>query len=511
MEQKMHYDFAECRDLAENIRKNETTFTDALKYFHDRVFLSDTGAYYYYKDGNLERDSVESFRRCKMMGFDRKFVQAIEKSTREYKEVLETENYTVDKEKRKINSFRQTYASTLQNVNVTKKGEEYVEFVKKFMLEISANGSKKLYNWLINWCASVVQLKRTKVCPVFVTATEGIGKTTLATIMRSVLGEWNTAHPGAEEMKRFHWQCYGKILVVFEETEGLKNDAGTVSDNLKNMINSDQFPYEEKGIQIKSSLKNINNVIVTSNFPLPNSSGRRYLNITPSTKWLNKYENFEKLNDFTDENIKALYDYFMSVDVSNWNAEKEANALDEDKPNLKAIETMNNVFKYMRDTYAYTKASDEILTKTLYGNYVHATVKAYKKSTFTEKIVELNIHKKRSNGHDYYVINGEELYKEFEKRRLIDPDDFIEADDSNEFAWTEKPDPKVELLEKENASLKLEIEELRKELEKSNICKQITLSLKRQFEKTHKPDVKKDDDEPKLGVKIMTVKAVVKK
>lgn len=497
----LNYDFAECRRLAEEAPRNDSEFKDAIKYFHDRVFLTDNGTYYYYKNGNLVRETIDNFRKSKMMGFPKKFIDQINKTTCSYDEVLETKNYTVDKEARKINAFRQIRAFTLNDVKVGKAGQEYVEHVKKFMFEISANGRQKLYELITKWFASVIQLKRTKICLVFVTSTEGVGKTTLSLILEAVLGEWNTAHPSAEEMKRFHWQCYGKILVVFEETEGLRNDSGAVSDNLKNMINSDTFAYEAKGVQVNNHLMNINNIIVTSNFPLPNSSGRRYLNVTPSTKWLGEFAKFEQLCNFTDENVKALYDYFMSIDVSDWNAEKAVRELDQNEPNLKAIETMNNAFRFMRDYYAHNKQDEKIRTKDLYDNYkARFGTKAYQKSTFFEKVSELNIPKKTHKGYDYFIIDGEELYKEFDKRRLIDKDliEDQEKDVFDVFDVKQNDDNAVVVeLKQENQSLKIQLDEMKKQLQE----------MKKMLTKSEEP-VEKNEEKPiELGKKVIKVKA----
>jgi hypothetical protein len=458
--EKLNYDFVVCRDLIENTKKNDNEYTKALKYYHDRVFyVPHSGCYYYYKNGELVRDSIDNFNKCHHMGFNKKFLDCVKKTIVAYDEVLETKNYTVDKEKRIINAFKPIYAEGLKDIAVSEAGHNYVKLFKKFLFEVSSNSNQKYCAWLLNWIASVVQLKRSKVAPVFVTSTEGIGKSTLAVIIEKILGKYNTTHPSSEVMKRFHWQCYGKILVIFEETQGLSGDEGVICNNLKNMINSDTFPYEEKGMQSRD-LMNINNVIITSNFPLASTSGRRYVNITPSTKWLHKYELFEQLLTFTDEKIKALYDFLLSIDISNWNAEKEAKNISEGECNLKEIERMNNVFKYMRDTYAMKKVSEKIRTKYLYENYKSVVSKPYNKSTFFEKVSELNIDKTKTNGTEYFVIKGQELFDEFTKRKLIDTDDYEDESDFEEIFSVKKESPEVEALREENEKLKQQIKQL---------------------------------------------------
>lgn len=496
MNKNLHYNYAECRELAKSAPRNDPCFTKACAYFHDRVFHVGTSIFYY-NHGTLTRTTFEDFKKNHMTGFDAKFKAQILETIVPYEEVLETEAYDVDKERKKLNILKPLYASTLKDIKVTDAGLQYVEFVKKFILEILARDNEAKYNVLLRWCASVLKMIRTGICPVLVTSTEGVGKTTFAMIMQALVGHFNTARPSAEEIKRFNWNCYGKLLVVFEETESLRSGGGAaVNDNLKNMINSDRVTYEQKCVTSHDNLLNVNNFIVTSNFPLPNSSGRRYLNLTLSTKWLGKDEYFNKLRNFSDENIKALYDFFMTVDVSNWNAESAVRSMDTEEPNLKAIESMNNAFRYMRDVYAVRKTSEKIKRGVLYSNYKDiAGCKAYQKSTFYEKVAELNIKVTITQGVYYFVIDGNALHEEFKKRRLFDEDDGEENTNTNKpaFAIVKEEDPRVEQLENENAQMKKELAELKKKLEEMQ-----------QMQENNKP-------EPEIGTKRIKITACVVK
>ena len=83
-----------------------------------------------------------------------------------------------------------------------------------------------------------------------------------------------------------------------------------------------KFSYEKKGVQ-GEDMTCVNNIYMTSNKTIP-CVGRRYLNIIPTTKWLNRRDLFKQLYDTNDEKIKALYDYFISQYDENFDFEGEA-------------------------------------------------------------------------------------------------------------------------------------------------------------------------------------------
>jgi hypothetical protein len=210
---------------------------------------------------------------------------------------------------------------------------------------------------------------------------------------------------------------------------------------------------------------------MSSNYPLPNCAGRRFCNITPSTKWLQKYDIWEKLYNLSDANIKEIYDYLMSVDVSNWNAERECKKLEEENGNLKEIEKMNNAFVFMKQFYALEKKDEKIKTSELYEQYKNAIAKPYGKSTFYDKISELNVERKTGGkGVEYFYINGEQLFNEFKKRNLISREELHKFNDEEE-KEEEKEEQKKDDKSEEIEELKRMIEQLKqekKELKKEN-------------------------------------------
>lgn len=379
MTENIHYDFSKCRELFESAPRNDKDFTEAVKYFHDRCFYTDSGSVYVYKKNKLEYFSKEEFERVQMIGFGPELKKAIAKKIIPYEEVLNAEHFEVDKEGRRVNSLKAMNVTKLRNVEVGKKGLNYVEFFKNYLLDVIANKNVSLCDYILKWLSNVIKLKKNKTALIIVSSTEGIGKSSLTKVMEKIIGKDLVTYPSLSSLSKFNFQCYGKLIVCLEETEGLRQNEGALNDNLKNLTANDTFPYEAKGIQPKD-LKNVNNVMASSNFSL-NVAGRRYINITPSTKWLNRDDLFDQLYDLDDENIKALYDFLLSIDTTGFNEEKEGKKLVMGEGNLKEIEKMNNAWKFMKDFYALDKLSERIKPINLYEKYKQTGIKnIYNKS-----------------------------------------------------------------------------------------------------------------------------------
>lgn len=451
--EKLDFDFSVCRELYESAPRNDKEYKEAVEYFHERVFYTRGGLVFYYDDGKLVCDTRDNFESNNMNGFiDSKLKDAIRKKIVPYRSILEESNFVIDKEKRLINFLKPSYVSTIPDtVTVGEKGLKYVEHFKKYVREVLASENSKVFDIIMKFCAKTVKRQKCTIALIIVSSTEGTGKTTLSKLIEAILGPENCCAPKEESLLRFNYECFGKSLLRFEETEGVRSPK--VFDVLKNMTTDCVYNYERKN-KDAGDLRNISNIFMSSNFPVL-FAGRRAMNVTPSSKWLRRTDLFKKLYDFDDECIKALYQYLLSFDTDKWNEQDDVYEFYEKEGNLKAIEQMNNVFQFMKENYALSRQSKLIKKTELYDNYVtEYAAKAFKKSTFYEKIKELNIEIKKYDS-DMYSINGDELYDQFKLRNLICDEDNsdLKRTDSVDF-----------ILAKENDELKKQIEELKNKI-----------------------------------------------
>ena len=459
--EKLDFDFSICRDLYENRVASDNDYKEAVKYFHDRVFYTRSGLVYYYEDGELKCDGKAEFETNQINGLlDNKLIKTIKSKIKPFKLVLEQNNPSViDIENRKINSLAQMKINKIDpKTKVSENGKNYVKHFEKYVNEVLTGGNKQLFDIIMKFCAKTIRREKATIAVILVGSQEGTGKTTLAKILESILGVENVWYPSDETLMRFNFGAYGKALLCFEETEGVK---GKVFSILKNMTTNDRYHFEKKNKDAQD-LQNISNVFISSNIPVQ-FSGRRSLNITPTGAWFRKKDLWKQLYNFTDENKKALYDYLMSIDVNNWDEQEDVYQYNESQGgNLKEIERMNNTWKFLKDVYAFKKDTRiKIKPKELYEEYkIFTGTKAFQYSTFREKVKEIGINEHKISV-NYYIINCPELYKAFKNRNLIHDE---EEENNNE--EIEEIDDEKTFLRNENAELKKQLEEMKKQISK---------------------------------------------
>jgi hypothetical protein len=501
---ELNFSVSELRNLFENAPRNDVKFDACCKYFHDRVFYTESGFVYYYRDGKLIFKDRNDFDTTFLTGFvDGKLMKVIKQSSPDpYDMVLEEGEFIIKRQegnkRGKINSLAQMSISQImtKKIKVGKTGKEYVEHFKKYVDEVLANGNKKLFDIIMKWCARTVRRQKCFIALVLIGSTEGTGKSTLVKILEKILGFENVCNPNDKQLLNFNFEAYGKCLLCFEETQGVRDNK--VFDVLKNMTTNDRYNFEKK-FKDAGTLTNISNIFISSNFPV-SFSGRRACQFTPTSKWFRQQDLFKKLYNADDECLKALYEYFLSFDVSNWGSSEQQEDVYQlnEGGNLKEIERMNNAWRFMKEQFALDKLSQKIKKTELYDIYQQIYgPKAMQKATFYDKVKELNVGEVK-NSVDYFVIDGEDLYKQFEIRNLIH-DEYKEV----------KIDSKFET-EKENIELKKQIEALTKQIEElktQQVKKEIKPEIKPEIKEEIKPEIKEEiKTEVKEGIRKISLK-----
>ena len=306
---------------------------------------------------------------------------------------------------------------------------------------------------------------------IFVSATEGCGKSFFTSMLIELMGHLASCRPTPKQIIEFNTMTLGKFFVNIEET-GDKADFTVFVQKIKGMITDTHYTYEGKHTNAIIA-PCVSNFMITSNFQINLLSGRRDLNITPSTLWLGETEKFNKLLAHTEEDMQNVFNFFYQKDTSNFRGQK-------DKPDLmsnqmKIIENMNNVWHYVKmeiymnllaskkpqiiikktDSYEKYKAFLEILKD---GKY------ACSKSNFFEKIKELNVEEKRMTDGQFFVFKLKELQHEFNKRKLLSPEDDIAEFEKIYLCNPFKTENKKEALERTKEELEIELEDKDKKI-----------------------------------------------
>lgn len=219
--------------------------------------------------------------------------------------------------------------------NYSSEIKKNVQKMLDFILEITSNNDKYMFDCIIKWYAQVCRGVKTQVI-LYKKAHQGVGKSTESDfILQHVLGH-NVAIIGNTEplVSNFNKPLLGKLLVVFEELPIFsKMQWSGVSSKLKTLCTENSSTYRdvyEKPIVAE----NINNFIINTNVEsIKDSDGRRIVILEISHSRLGDYKYFEDIHKscFNNEVGEAFFSYLNEIDISNFYAQRDFPVTDKKK------------------------------------------------------------------------------------------------------------------------------------------------------------------------------------
>jgi hypothetical protein len=133
------------------------------------------------------------------------------------------------------------------------------------ILHVIADGDQEKANYILDWCAHMVQRPWEKpgVALVLI-GKQGTGKSLLTHIVMRVVGGQNTliTADGKRLFAQFNWHLADKVLIGAEEAFFAENRE--LSDQLKHLLTGDEIEVEHKFGQ-RMSIKSLHRMIMTSN------------------------------------------------------------------------------------------------------------------------------------------------------------------------------------------------------------------------------------------------------
>ncbi len=211
-------------------------------------------------------------------------------------------------------------------------GNDYEEVDISVILEhfnVVANYNEKVYNYLLNYFAHLIQKPhiKTGVC-ILVQGKQGTGKTTLFEILlRKIMGKryvYDTADV-EKIVGRFNGNIGGKLMVVLNEASGKDNNQ--VLDKIKDIVTRTEVTIEHKGIDPFEVQDYCNYCFTTNNIkPVAiTSDDRRFQVIECSDKYKGDTEYFKKLYNYLNDKptIYTFYKYLLKRDISDFNPEAD--------------------------------------------------------------------------------------------------------------------------------------------------------------------------------------------
>jgi hypothetical protein len=218
--------------------------------------------------------------------------------------------------------------------------------IEPFLKHISiwTNHNEEANKYFVKWLADMFQNPgKLNGIAIVAKSEQGAGKNIFLEGLAKIMGSdlfYETANPNNELWSRFALGRKNRLLINIDETKG--KDTYPMSDVIKNMITSKFYNYEEKGKR-PITLTNINRIIFTTNNTCSikvEQKDRRFVVFECSQEMLGNKQYFDNLGKYFDDpaHQKAVFEYLMSIDVSNvdWIGERPITDLYKDIQNLNA-------------------------------------------------------------------------------------------------------------------------------------------------------------------------------
>ena len=281
-----------------------------------------------------------------------------------------------------------------------------------------SNHDKKLKEYLLNWCAHVLQkpATKTKVC-LLIQGKQGSGKSCIAEeLFQQIIGE-DRIFVTSRTDKAFgkFSDLHGKQLVVLNEASG--KDTFEICELIKDAITCKRLALEKKGIDPVQVLDFCNFVFTTNNLNSVKleEDDRRFMAFEVDNSIKNNKAYFNPLYaDFNNPSImRKVYEDLIKRPISNWDAindrpitklDQTMKALNVDplvlfdtylkdeilptidtNPVTKRVEIKANaLYEHFKRSWADEgRKSEHIMTKTKFGVLMSEKYDKYKKNVGT--------------------------------------------------------------------------------------------------------------------------------
>lgn len=217
-------------------------------------------------------------------------------------------------------TFNMWCGFAIENIDV--QSSENIEPVLNH-IDILVNHDLKARDYFLKWLAHIIQYPGSLngIAVVFKSA-QGSGKNIFLEFLHKILGKdlyYETANPSQDLWSRFALGRKNKVLINIDETSG--KDTFPFSEQLKNMITSPNYNYEQKGVN-PITLVNLSRLIFTTNNHNPvkvEGGDRRYVILQCSDEKKGNKKYFDDLWTYFNHlsNQKAFFDYLKNLDISN--------------------------------------------------------------------------------------------------------------------------------------------------------------------------------------------------
>jgi hypothetical protein len=495
---------------------------DAINYVFSYYYEVDCGQYYFYdvetdkfKVKSKEDFGLEVTRKLSAL----KIGQTLGKNPKKF-------NIICQLGKPRLFKYNKQYyindVGAFKHYGIYKQFDEYDQPTKDavfkmidFMRVVSCRNDENVLKGLLLWYSQIGRGMKTQLLIARRTTGQGTGKSTEPDFMMEYVFGYNVC-TRITDLTPFitpnNKILFGKIFVNVEDLENLADaDYKRFSTKLKTYVTEKTAMYAEKyEKQFPSDM--ITNFSVTTNHSLKDSSGRRVIELDISTEKKQDYAYFEDLREtcFNDKCGEAFYSYLMTkiTDEESKNFFGQRDFPETNNKRVAISANLDYVYQYIKEEYILkNKPIKRVKRAEFYLEYCEWCItnhyRSGKKETFYQKLEEVKIVSKNSNGERFdYSIDFLKAIATKEKW-ICKFDDFepMENDEKAEISPLDfGVEPTKDTRDDEIKALKQEIERLKKLLETPKLEVKETLEIKEPLE-VKKVEVKKIEVKKPVEVK----------
>jgi len=211
----------------------------------------------------------------------------------------------------------------MEYINDYENNEEAINLFRNH-IKILCGNNDEVAEYFEKWIAQMIQYPAIKsVCPTIISR-EGAGKGTLLQLLEKMLGSekiFETAEPSRDVWGDFNGLMTNVFLVNLNELS--KKETTDSEGRIKKLITDPKLTINNKGIS-QYQINSYHRFIITTNKEDPiatNKDDRRKFIVRSSDELCSNKAYFNDMYKLLDDVnvIKSCYEYFKSLDVSNFN------------------------------------------------------------------------------------------------------------------------------------------------------------------------------------------------
>lgn len=336
-----------------------------------------------------------------------------------------------------INLFRGYTYSQTEQPNITTDIQSKIDKIWGNINDVICSGNKPAYEYMKKWICHMVTGRKMKTA-LYLKGPQGIGKSSLATLLTLVVGEHTvyTTQTNSCLVGRFNGELIGVTLAVFEELKcSTPSEWSSMSSVLKAIITEPRISIEQKG-KDAFNIHNLLSVIICSNDNVikMDLNDRRYLMTDVSPKKMGDKDYWNELYSiYKDKNVICSF-YHDCLEYAKNNPFDELPELRDIETESKTeaiIKNLHPFYVYIKEEYVLKNRDFDVYLKQLCEDYNSTSKHKIATQEVQRYLKDIDVNGKPSTGNRFrYIVSHKSLHDIFLTKRWIDKCDEMECDDN---------------------------------------------------------------------------------